>query len=77
MEEPLCPQELRVLRFMAAGRSNPEITEELTVSVNTIKTNENTDMTERSVFSGSTPQVIIRSGGDVSVKGGDSDRAER
>lgn len=31
-------------------------------------------MTERRIFSGSTPQVIIRSGGDVTVKGYDSDR---
>lgn len=31
-------------------------------------------MTERSIFSGSAPQVIIRAGGDVIVKGYDSDR---
>jgi hypothetical protein len=31
-------------------------------------------MTERSIFSGKTPQVIIRSGGDVVVKGYDSDQ---
>lgn len=31
-------------------------------------------MTERSIFAGNTPQVIIRSGGDVTVKGYDSDR---
>lgn len=36
--EPLSPQEIRVLRLMAEGRSNPEIAEALVVSVNTIKT---------------------------------------
>ena len=36
--EPLSPQERRVLRLLAAGRSNPEIANELIVSVNTIKT---------------------------------------
>ncbi len=36
--EPLSPQERRVLRLLAAGRSNPEIAGELIVSVNTIKT---------------------------------------
>jgi LuxR family transcriptional regulator, maltose regulon positive regulatory protein len=36
--EPLSPQEQRVLRLLAAGLSNPEIADELVVSVNTIKT---------------------------------------
>ncbi|MFL5625895.1 MAG: LuxR C-terminal-related transcriptional regulator, partial [Ktedonobacteraceae bacterium] len=36
--EPLSPQEQRVLRLLAAGRSNPEIAEALVVSVNTVKT---------------------------------------
>jgi LuxR family maltose regulon positive regulatory protein len=36
--EPLSAQERRVLRLMAAGLSNPEIAEELVVSINTIKT---------------------------------------
>lgn len=36
--EPLSPQELRVLRLLAAGRSNPAIAEALVVSVNTVKT---------------------------------------
>ncbi|MGH2479024.1 MAG: LuxR C-terminal-related transcriptional regulator, partial [Ktedonobacteraceae bacterium] len=36
--EPLSRQEKRVLRLLAAGRSNPEIARELIVSVNTIKT---------------------------------------
>jgi LuxR family maltose regulon positive regulatory protein len=36
--EPLSPQELRVLRLLASGRSNPEIARELVVSLNTIKT---------------------------------------
>ncbi len=36
--EPLSAQEIRVLRLVAAGRSNPEIARELVVSVNTIKT---------------------------------------
>ena len=34
--EPLSPQEQRVLRLLAAGRSNPEIAQELVVSVNTV-----------------------------------------
>jgi LuxR family transcriptional regulator, maltose regulon positive regulatory protein len=34
----LSPQEQRVLRLLAGGRSNPEIAQELVVSVNTIKT---------------------------------------
>jgi LuxR family maltose regulon positive regulatory protein len=38
LEEPLSPQEQRVLRLLAAGLSNPEIAAELVVSVNTIKT---------------------------------------
>ncbi len=36
--EPLSPQERRVLRLLAAGLSNPEIAQELVVSINTIKT---------------------------------------
>jgi LuxR family maltose regulon positive regulatory protein len=36
--EPLSLQEIRVLRLIAAGLSNPEIASELVVSVNTIKT---------------------------------------
>ena len=36
--EPLSPQEQRVLRLLAAGLSNPEMAQELVVSVNTIKT---------------------------------------
>jgi LuxR family maltose regulon positive regulatory protein len=36
--EPLSPQKERVLSLLAAGRSNPEIANELVVSVNTIKT---------------------------------------
>ena len=36
--EPLSPQEQRVLRLLTAGRSNPEIAQELIVSVNTVKT---------------------------------------
>jgi LuxR family maltose regulon positive regulatory protein len=35
--DQLSPQELRVLRLMAAGRSNTEIAAELVVSVNTVK----------------------------------------
>ena len=33
----LSPQERRVLRMLAAGRSNPQIAAELVVSVNTVK----------------------------------------
>ncbi|QBD75734.1 hypothetical protein EPA93_06820 [Ktedonosporobacter rubrisoli] len=36
--EPLSSQEQRVLRLLAAGRSNPEIAKELVVSINTVKT---------------------------------------
>ncbi|RIK36304.1 MAG: transcriptional regulator [Chloroflexi bacterium] len=36
--EPLSAQEERVLRLLAAGRANPEIAQELVVSVNTVKT---------------------------------------
>ena len=36
--EPLSAQEQRVLRYLAAGLSNPEIARELVVSTNTIKT---------------------------------------
>ncbi len=38
LPEPLSPQELRVLRLLAAGLSNQEIASELVVSINTIKT---------------------------------------
>jgi LuxR family maltose regulon positive regulatory protein len=38
LAEPLSPQEQRVLRLLGAGLSNPEIADELLVSVNTIKT---------------------------------------
>ncbi len=38
LAEPLSPQEQRVLRLLAAGRSNSEIARELVVSVNTIRT---------------------------------------
>ena len=37
LAEPLSPQEQRVLRLLAAGRSNPEIAEQLVISINTIK----------------------------------------
>jgi LuxR family maltose regulon positive regulatory protein len=36
--ELLSPQELKVLRLLVAGRSNPEIASDLVVSVNTVKT---------------------------------------
>jgi LuxR family maltose regulon positive regulatory protein len=36
--EALSPQEQRVLRLLAAGRSNREIANELVVSVNTVRT---------------------------------------
>ncbi|MEO8970803.1 MAG: LuxR C-terminal-related transcriptional regulator [Ktedonobacteraceae bacterium] len=35
--DPLSAQEYRVLRLLVAGRSNPEIAQELVVSVNTVK----------------------------------------
>jgi LuxR family maltose regulon positive regulatory protein len=38
LSEPLSVQEQRVLRLLAAGHSNPEIAQELVVSVNTVKT---------------------------------------
>jgi LuxR family maltose regulon positive regulatory protein len=37
VDEPLSPQEQRVLRLLADGRSNPEIAEHLIVSINTVK----------------------------------------
>jgi LuxR family maltose regulon positive regulatory protein len=36
--DPLSPQEIRVLRLLAAGLSNGEIASELVVSINTVKT---------------------------------------
>jgi LuxR family transcriptional regulator, maltose regulon positive regulatory protein len=38
INEPLSPQELRVLRLLVAGRSNREIAAEQVVSINTIRT---------------------------------------
>lgn len=38
LNDPLSPQERRVLHLLASGRSNPEIARELTVSVNTVRT---------------------------------------
>jgi LuxR family maltose regulon positive regulatory protein len=37
LNEPLSSQEQRVLRLLAAGRSNPQIAQELVVSVNTVR----------------------------------------
>ena len=37
LQEPLSLQERRVLRLMAAGMTNTDIARELTVSVNTVK----------------------------------------
>ena len=37
LSEPLSARELQVLRFIAAGRSNPEIAEALYLSLNTVK----------------------------------------
>jgi LuxR family maltose regulon positive regulatory protein len=37
LAEPLSPQEQRVLHLLTAGRSNPQIAEQLIVSVNTVK----------------------------------------
>jgi LuxR family maltose regulon positive regulatory protein len=38
LDEPLSPQERRVLRRLAQGRSNPQIASDLVVSVNTVRT---------------------------------------
>ncbi|GHO62275.1 hypothetical protein KSC_011670 [Ktedonobacter sp. SOSP1-52] len=38
LSEALSSQEARVLRLLVAGRSNPEIANELVVSINTVKT---------------------------------------
>jgi LuxR family maltose regulon positive regulatory protein len=38
MLEPLSPRERTVLHLLAAGLSNPEMAEELVVSLNTVKT---------------------------------------
>jgi LuxR family maltose regulon positive regulatory protein len=38
LDEPLSPHEQRVFRLLAAGLSNPEIAQQLIVSVNTVKT---------------------------------------
>lgn len=35
--EPLSSQEQRILHLIAAGRSNPEIAQELVISINTVK----------------------------------------
>ena len=60
LPEPLSPQELRVLRLIVAGMSNPEIAEELVVSNNTVKTHVKNIYRKLSVGSRDEAQDVAR-----------------
>jgi LuxR family maltose regulon positive regulatory protein len=58
--EPLSPQELRVLRLLAANRSNAEIARELVVSVNTVRTQVQSIYRKLDVHNRSTAAEVAR-----------------
>lgn len=62
LAEPLSPQEQRVLRLLGAGLSNPEIADELVVSINTIKTHLQSIYRKLGVTSRREARALIRKG---------------
>ncbi|HKD75889.1 MAG TPA: LuxR C-terminal-related transcriptional regulator, partial [Ktedonobacterales bacterium] len=61
--EPLSPQEQRVLRLLAEGRTNPEIAGILVVSVNTVKTQTQSIFRKLGVSSRREARDVARSAG--------------
>jgi LuxR family maltose regulon positive regulatory protein len=58
--EPLSPQEIRVLKLLAAGLSNGDIASELVVSINTVKTHVKSIYRKLNIRSRQEARVVVK-----------------